>query len=215
VDSNKTYTLKEAIQVLKQVKDSKFDETIAIDFQLGIRPDQSDEMVRGTVALPHGSGRKVRVICLCKGEAAREAQAEGAEEVGAEELIKKIQEGWLDFDALVAHPDMMKEASKLGRILGPKGLMPSPKAGTVTPNVGKAVKELKGGRIEFKSDKTGGLHAVCGKLSFSENALLENAQVVIRAVRDAKPSTSKGDYLKRIAIALSQGPGLRLSPQAV
>ncbi len=215
VDPKKTYTLQEAIQTLKQVNNSKFDETIALNFQLGIRPDQSDEMVRGTVALPHGSGRKVRVICLCKGEAAREAQAEGAEEVGAEELIKKIQEGWLDFDALVAHPDMMKEASKLGRILGPKGLMPSPKAGTVTPNVGKAVKELKAGRIEFKSDKTGGLHAICGKLSFSENALLENAQVLIRAVRDAKPSTSKGGYFKRIAIALSQGPGIRLAPQAV
>ncbi len=215
VDPKKTYTLQEAIQILKQVQNSKFDETLSLDFQLGIRPDQSDEMVRGTVALPHGSGRKVRVVCLCKGEAAREAQAEGAEEVGAEELIKKIQSGWLEFDAVVAHPDMMKEASKLGRILGPKGLMPSPKAGTVTPNVGRAVKELKGGRIEFKSDKTGGLHAICGKLSFSEKALLENAQTLIRAVRDAKPSSSKGDYFRRVAIAPSQGPGLRLLPQAV
>ncbi len=211
VNREKVYSLQEAIQALKKVKPAKYDETISIDFQLGIRPEQSDEMVRGTVMLPHGSGKTLRVICFCKGEAAREAQAEGADFVGAEELIQKVQGGWLDFDAVVAHPDMMRELSKLGRVLGPKGLMPSPKAGTVTPNVGRAVKELKGGRIEFKSDKTGGLHAVCGKLSFSEKALVENAQVLLRAVRDAKPSSSKGDYFKRITIAPTQGPGVRLT----
>lgn len=212
MDLTKLYSLEEAVQILKKIGPAKFDETVTMDFQLGIRPDQSDEVVRGTVALPHGSGRKLRVICFCKGEAVREAQNEGADFVGAEELIQKIQGGWLEFDAVVAHPDMMRELSKLGRILGPKGLMPSPKAGTVTPNVGRAVKELKAGRIEFKSDKTGGLHAVCGKLSFSEKALTENAQALIRAVRDAKPPASKGDYFRRMTIAPSQGPGIRLVP---
>ena len=215
VERNKFYTIAEAVQALKKIEKPNFDETIAIDFQLGVRPDQNDEMVRGTVVLPHGSGQKIRIVCICKGEAARDAEAAGAENVGAEELIKKIQDGWLDFDAIVAHPDMMKELSKLGKILGPKGLMPSPKAGTVTPNVGRDVKELKAGRIEFKSDKTGGLHAVCGKLSFPEKALLENAQYLIRAVRDAKPSASKGDYFKRMTLAPSQGPGFRLLPTGV
>lgn len=207
----KVYTLEESVKALKQIQDTKIDETVSVNFQLGINPTQSDQLVRGTVALPHGSGKKVRVVCICKGEAARDAEAAGAEEVGAEDLVEKIQGGWLDFDALVATPDMMREVSKLGRVLGPKGLMPSPKAGTVTPQVGRAVKELKAGRIEYKSDKTGGLHAVCGKLSFSEEALLENAKTVIKAVRDAKPSSSKGDYFKNVTIAPTHGPGIRLS----
>jgi len=211
LDAGKIYSIEEAIQAMKKITETKFDESIGLDFQLGIRPEQSDEMVRGVVSLPHGTGRKIRVICFCKGEAAREAAAEGADEVGAEELIQKVQGGWLDFDAVVAHPDMMKDLSKLGRVLGPKGLMPSPKAGTVTPNVGKAVKELKAGRIEFKSDKTGGLHVICGKLSFSESALVENARMLIRAIKDAKPSSSKGDYFKKITIAPTQGPGFRLA----
>ncbi len=215
VDRMKQYSIEEAVQALKKIEGSKYDESVAIDFQLGIRPDQNDEQVRGTVVLPHGSGKKLRIVCICKGEAAREAQAEGADEIGAEELIKKIQDGWLEFDALVAHPDMMREVSKLGRVLGPKGLMPSPKAGTVTPNIGKAVKELKAGRIEFKSDKTGGVHAMCGKMSFSEQHLCENANALLRAVRDAKPSASKGDYFKRITIAPSQGPGFRLAPNVM
>ena len=212
VDSSKTYSLEEAIKTIKQVKDGKFDETISINFQLGIKADQSDQMVRGTVSLPHGSGKKVRVVCICKGESAREAEVEGAEAVGSEDLVARIQGGWLDFDALVAHPDMMREVSKLGRVLGPKGLMPSPKTGTVTPNIGRAVKELKAGRIEYKTDKTGGLHAVCGKISFSENALLENARVVVKAIRDSKPASSKGDYFKKVTIAPTQGPGIKLAP---
>lgn len=210
VNSEKTYTVEDAIKVLKQIK-PKHDESVALDFQLGIRPEQNDEMVRGTVLLPHGSGKKVRIICFCKGESAREAQDAGADVIGAEDLIKKVSEGWLDFDAVVAHPDMMRELSKLGRVLGPKGLMPSPKAGTVTPNVGRAVKELKAGRIEFKNDKTGGVHAVCGKLSFPDKSLIENIQTVIRAVKDAKPAASRGDYFKRIAVAPTQGPGIRLA----
>jgi len=215
VDRNKAYSIEEAIQAIKKIEDKKFDESIAIDFQLGIRPSKNEEQVRGTVSLPHGSGKDLRVVCICKGEAARQAEAEGADEVGAEELIQKIQGGWLKFDTLVVHPDMMREASKRGRVLGPKGLMPSPKAGTVTPNVGKAVKELKAGRIEFKNDKTGGVHAMCGKSSFSEKDLIENAQMLLRAVRDAKPSASKGDYFKRITIAPSQGPGFRLASNVV
>ena len=167
--------------------------------------------MRGAVSLPHGSGKKVRVIAFAKGDGAREAKENGADEVGAEELVAKIQGGWMDFDAVVAHPDMMREVSKLGRVLGPKGLMPTPKTGTVTPAVGKAVKELKAGRIEFKSDKTGGLHAICGKLSFAENALLENIRIVVKAVQDSKPQTSKGDYLKTATLTTTQGPGIRLA----
>ncbi len=215
VDREKRYALADAVKAIKKIETSKCDETISINFQLGIKTESGNETVRGTVSLPHGSGKSVRVICFCKGEGAREAKDAGADQVGAEDLVQKIQEGWMDFDAVVAHPDMMREVSKLGRVLGPKGLMPTPKTGTVTPTVGKAVKELKAGRIEFKSDKTGGLHAVCGKLSFSENALLENARSVIRAVQDSKPPVSKGDYLKSATNAASHGPGFRLSLTAL
>lgn len=211
VDSEKRYSLSDAVKILKKIENKKYDETISLNFQLGINTATGNEMVRGTVSLPHGSGKSVRVICFCKGEGAREAKEAGADQIGAEELIQKVQEGWMDFDAVVAHPDMMREVSKLGRMLGPKGLMPTPKTGTVTPNVGKAVKELKAGRIEFKSDKTGGLHAVCGKLSFDEKALVENANNVIRAVQDAKPAAAKGDYLRGVSIAPSQGPGIQVS----
>ena len=211
IEKEKFYSVAEAIHLMKQVSDSRFDETVSVDFQLGIRSDQTDEMVRGTVALPHGTGQKVRVICFCKGEGVKAAEEAGADLVGAEELVQKVQGGWLDFDAVVAHPDMMREVSKLGKVLGPKGLMPSPKSGTVTPDVARAVRELKGGRIEFKSDKTGGLHAPCGKFSFSEKALEENAQTLIRAVRDAKPQAAKGNYLKKVTLSLSQGPGIPLA----
>ncbi len=211
VDGTKRYALADAVKILKKVEAGKFDETIVLNFQLGIKTDSGTENVRGAVSLPHGSGKSVRVIAFAKGDAAREAKENGADEIGAEELVAKILGGWFEFDAVVAHPDMMREVSKLGRVLGPKGLMPTPKTGTVTPAVGKAVKELKAGRIEFKSDKTGGLHAVCGKLSFSENALLENARTVVKAVQDSKPQTSKGDYLKTITLTTTQGPGIRLA----
>ncbi|MCM8775990.1 MAG: 50S ribosomal protein L1 [Candidatus Omnitrophica bacterium] len=211
VDRQRLYSLEEAIKALKGIKDHKFDESVTLDFQLGVRSGQSDEVVRGVVNLPHGSGKTKRVLCFAKGESAREAEAAGADYVGAEELVQKVQGGWLDFDAVVAHPDMMREVSKLGRILGPKGLMPTPKTGTVVPQVGRAVKELKAGRIEFRSDKTGGLHTICGKLSFSNEALLENARGIIRAIREAKPPASKGEFLKRVTIAVTQGPGFRLA----
>lgn len=211
VNREKKYSLAEAVKQLKKIDAVKFDETISLNFQLGIRTDSGNETVRGAVSLPHGTGKTIKVVCFAKGEGAKEAKDAGADQVGAEELVAKILEGWMDFDAVVAHPDMMREVSKLGRVLGPKGLMPTPKTGTVTPSVGKAVKELKAGRAEIKSDKTGGLHAICGKLSFSEAAILENAQNVIRAVQDAKPAVSKGDYIKAVTIAPAQGPGFRLS----
>lgn len=215
IEEGKSYGVAEAVRLIKKISDSRFNETVSVNFQLGVRPDQTEEMVRGTVALPHGTGKKIRVICFCKGEGAKAAQEAGADTVGAEELVQKVQGGWMDFDRVVAHPDMMREVSKLGRILGPKGLMPSPKSGTVTPDVARAVRELKGGRIEFKSDKTGGLHAPCGKLSFSEQALQENAETLIRAVRDAKPVAAKGNYLKKVTLSVSQGPGILLTSSSL
>jgi len=196
---------------LKKIDNNKYDESISINFQLGVKTASGNENVRGAVNLPHGSGKKITVICFAKGEPAKEAQAAGADHVGAEELVTKVQGGWFEFDAIVAHPDMMREVSKLGRVLGPKGLMPTPKTGTVTPNVGKAVQELKSGRVEFKSDKTGGLHAFCGKLSFDEVKLLENARSLINAIQDSKPAATKGDYIKSLSIAATQGPGIKLA----
>lgn len=215
VEREKLYTLDEALQALKKITNAKYDETVALNIQLGIKPDQSDQLVRGTVSLPNGSGKDIRVICFCKGEEAKAAQAAGANHVGGEELVQKVQEGWFDFDAVVAHPDMMREVSKLGRVLGPRGLMPTPKTGTVTPDVGRAVKELKAGRVEFKNDKTAGLHVICGKLSFSETALKENIQAAIKAIRDAKPSSSRGDYLRKISVSPTQGPGISLAVSAL
>ena len=215
VEVEKAYSLADAVKVVKQVSDNKYDETITLNFQLGIKADSGDENVRGTVALPHGSGKSVRVLCFCKGEAVNQAKAAGADFIGGEELVQKVLTGWFEFDAVVAHPDMMREVSKLGRVLGPKGLMPTPKTGGVTPQVGTAVKELKAGRVEFKSDKTGGLHAICGKISFAEQNILENAKSVIKAVRDAKPASSKGEYLKSITLAPTQGPGLTLNLAAL
>ena len=211
VETGKIYSLAEAVKVIKQVSDNKYDETITMSFQLGIKADSGDENVRGTVSLPHGSGKSVRDLCFCKGEAVTAAKAAGADYIGGEELVAKVLAGWFEFDAVVAHPDMMREVSKLGRVLGPKGLMPTPKTGGVTPQVATAVKELKAGRVEFKSDKTGGLHAICGKISFTEQNILENTKSVVKAVRDAKPAASKGEYLKSITVAPTQGPGLTLN----
>ena len=214
-DPVKGYSLSEAVKILKRFAPAKFDESVELNFQLGVRPDQPNEAVRGTTVLPHGSGQKVRVLCFAKGEAQRAAEEAGADYVGAEEYIKKIEGGWLDFDAVVAHPDMMREISKLGKILGPRGLMPTPKTGTVTPDVRKAVKEIKGGRVEFKTDKTGGLHVLCGKRSFSEEALLGNTKTIVKAVGDAKPPAAKGDYMKRVYISLTQSPGIKLKATAM
>lgn len=215
VDKKHSYALEEAVKILKQYPGAKFDETVGLNFQLGIDIKQAEGMIRGTVSLPHGTGKKVKVLCFCKGEGANDAKAAGADYVGAEDLIEKIQGGWMDFDVVVAHPDMMREISKLGRVLGPKGLMPSPKTGTVTVTVGKAVQEVKKGKIEIKSDKTGGLHVACGKMSFPVESLVENARVVVKAVLDAKPASAKGDYLRSISLATTQGPALRLQASSL
>jgi large subunit ribosomal protein L1 len=214
-DPTKSYVLPEAVKIVKRFAPAKYDETVGLNFQLGIKPDQANEMVRGTAVLPHGSGKKIRVLCFAKGEAARLAEQAGADFAGAEEYVKKIEGGWLDFDAVVAHPDMMREISKLGKVLGPRGLMPTPKTGTVTPEVGKAIKEIKAGRVEFKSDKTGGLHVICGKKSFSEEALVQNAASIIKAVSQAKPAAAKGDYLKRVFLSASHSPGVKLQAAQV
>lgn len=215
VASSTAESLSDAVTKIKSIDDNKYDETLSLNFLLGIKPEQSDQLVRGAVSLPHGSGKDVRVICFCQGEGAQEAADAGALEVGAEELVKKVQGGWLDFDAVVAHPDMMREVSKLGRVLGPRGLMPTPKTGAVTPDVGKAVRELKAGRVEFKNDKTAGVHVVCGKLSFSEEQIAENVKAVVKSLVDLKPATSKGEYLRQVYLSTSQGPGIQLNTSSL
>lgn len=207
--------LGEAVKLVKQTARAKFDETIVISSHLGVDPRHSDQLVRGTVVLPHGTGKSVRVLVLCKGEKVREAQAAGAEFAGAEEYVKKILEGWLDVDAIVATPDMMGEVGKLGRVLGPRGLMPNPKSGTVTFDVAKAVNELKAGKIEFRVDKGSNVHAPLGKASFPEDRLLENAQVFLRELLRAKPAATKGHYLKTLTLSSTMGPGIALDPAAV
>lgn len=210
VDEKKTYTLKEAIGVLKNMPVTKFDQSIDIDIHLNVDSKKSDQMVRGTVVLPAGTGKKVRVAVFCKGEAEKEAKAAGADYVGGQDLIDKVAAGWMDFDVAVASPDIMKELSKLGKILGPRGLMPSPKAGTVTNNVAQAIKEIKGGKIEFKIDKQGGMHSAIGKLSFSEKDIYENASKFIESLNAARPQSIKGKFVQSAAISTTMGPGLKI-----
>ena len=207
--------LGEAVKLVKQTARAKFDETIVISSHLGVDPRHSDQLVRGTVVLPHGTGKSLRVLVLCKGDKVREAQESGAEFAGAEEFVKKILDGWLDVDAIVATPDMMGEVGKLGRVLGPRGLMPNPKSGTVTFDVAKAVKELKAGKIEFRVDKGANVHAPVGKASFTEDNLLENARTFLRELLRAKPAATKGHYLKSLTLSSTMGPGITLDPTAV
>jgi len=207
--------LGEAVKLVKQTARAKFDETIVISSHLGVDPRHSDQLVRGTVVLPHGTGKSLRVLVLCKGDKVREAQEAGAEFAGAEEFVKKILDGWLDIDAIVATPDMMGEVGKLGRVLGPRGLMPNPKSGTVTFDVAKAVNELKAGKIEFRVDKGSNVHAPVGKASFSEDRLLENARTFLRELLRAKPAATKGHYLKSLTLSSTMGPGITLDPTAV
>jgi large subunit ribosomal protein L1 len=213
VDANKVYTLSEAVSILKKVPKTKFDETIELAIKLGVDPKQSEQQVRGTVSLPHGSGRSLRVLVFAKGEAAKLAKEAGAEHVGLEDLVEKINKGWFEFDVVIASPETMREVGKLGKVLGPKGLMPSPKTGTVTPEVDKAVKEVKAGRVEFKMDKNGNLHMPVGKISFNEKAIVENASAVIEAVLRSKPSTSKGDFVQGCSISSTMSPGIRITTQ--
>jgi large subunit ribosomal protein L1 len=207
--------LKDAVKLVKQTARAKFDETIVVSSHLGVDPRHSDQLVRGTVVLPHGTGKSLRVLVLAKGDKVKEAQAAGADHAGAEEFIKKIQDGWLDIDAIVATPDMMGEVGKLGRVLGPRGLMPNPKSGTVTFDVAKAVQELKAGKIEFRVDKGANVHAPVGKASFSEDKLLENARVFLRELLRAKPSAAKGHYIKSLTLSSTMGPGIAMDPTAV
>lgn len=210
VDKSKKYSLKEAISILKKVPKTKFDESVDLAIKLDIDPKQSDQMVRGTIVLPHGTGKTKKVAVFCKGEAQHKAKEAGADQVGAEDLIEKVSKGFMDFDVAVATPEMMRELSKLGKILGPRGLMPNPKAGTVTEDVAKAVKEVKGGKIEFKMDKISNINIAVGKISFDENAIYDNAFILIEAVQHARPATLKGNYIRSIAISTTMGPGVRL-----
>jgi large subunit ribosomal protein L1 len=210
VEKGKEYSLEDAIQKVKELAYVKFDETVDIVFNLGVDPRKSDQMVRGTVVLPHGTGKTLRVLVFAKGEKELEAKQAGADFVGADDLVEKINKGWLDFDKVVATPDIMGVVGKLGKVLGPRGLMPNPKLGTVTFDVAKAVKEIKAGKVEYKTEKAGVVHVPIGKVSFDAQKLLDNAKAIISSVTKAKPSTSKGKYLKGISVSSTMGPGLRV-----
>lgn len=210
-DKEKIYSLEEAVENISKFPTVKFDETVELHFSLNIDSKSSDQVVRGTVVLPHGSGKKVRIAVFCKGELDKKAKEEGADYVGAEDLIEKVANGFMDFDVVVAAPDMMRDLSKLGKILGPRGLMPTPKAGTVTMDVARAIKEIKGGKIEFKADKQGGIHVGIGKRSFSKEQVTENARHLIEAINHVRPSSVKGNLIKNISISTTMGPGLKVA----
>lgn len=212
VDPEKKYNIDEAFNLLGQVAFAKFDETVDVAFNLGVDPKHADQMVRGALALPHGTGKTARVIVLTKGDKAREAQQAGADHVGAEDIIEKISGGWLEFDKAIATPDMMGLASKVAKILGPRGLMPNPKLGTVTFDVAKAVKEQKQGKVEYRTEKSGIVHVHIGKKSFGPQKLTENFGALLSAIVKAKPATSKGTYIKSITISATMSPGISIDP---
>ena len=204
--------LEDAIPLVQQVKFAKFDETVEMALRLGVDPKHADQMVRGTVVLPHGLGRSKRVLAIAVGEKQKEAEESGADLVGGEEIVEKIQAGWIDFEAVVATPDMMRSVGKLGKVLGPRGLMPNPKTGTVTVEIGKAVKEIKAGKVEFRVDKTGIIHAPIGKVSFPKQNLIDNAQAIVSSVMKARPAAAKGKYLKSLTVSSTMGPGVKVDP---
>lgn len=212
IDREKRYEMDEPLDLLPQVAYAKFDETVELALRLGVDPRHADQMVRGSVALPNGLGKSVRVLVFAKGEKEKEAQESGADVVGAEDLIEKIQKGWMEFDKAIATPDVMGMVSKLGKILGPRGLMPNPKVGTVTFDIAKTVKEMKAGRVEFRVDKAGNLHVPVGKVSFGKEKLLENLNSLLDAVNRLKPPTSKGTYVKGMAISTTMSPGIKIDP---
>ncbi|HEV2245383.1 MAG TPA: 50S ribosomal protein L1 [Terriglobia bacterium] len=209
------YVLQDAMPLVKKAAFAKFDESVEVVLNLGVDPKHADQMVRGTVVLPHGLGKTTRVIVIASGEKVREAREAGADEVGAEDLVQKIQGGWMDFDAVVATPDMMKSVGRLGKVLGPRGLMPNPKTGTVTLDVVKAVSELKAGKVEFRVDKTGIIHCAVGKVSFDADKLADNAKALITSVLRAKPATAKGRYVKNIVVSSTMGPGVPIDLASV
>lgn len=210
VDKKKTYSFSEAISLIKELPKAKFDESVDVALSLNIDPKKADQMVRGTVVLPSGTGKKVRVLVFCKGEAEAQAKEAGADVVGGNDLIDKVSKGFMDFDSVVATPDMMKDVSRLGKVLGPRGLMPSPKTGTVTNDVAKIIKELKAGKVEFRVNKQGGMLLSIGKLSFSVEALEKNFNVFFEAFNQAKPASVKGQFINSMYISSTMGPGLRL-----
>jgi large subunit ribosomal protein L1 len=212
IDRAKAYSLPDAVSTLKKFPPTKFDQTVTVSFRLGVDPKQSDQMVRGTCPLPHGSGKQVRVLVFAEGEAAQAATEAGAEFVGMKDLIQKCQEGFQDFDVAIATPAAMAEVRKLGKVLGPRGLMPNPRTGTVTDDTAKAVGEVKAGRVEFKLDKNGNVAVPVGKFSFEENALVENGNAVIEAVVRARPASAKGRYLEGMTISATMSPGVRVDP---
>jgi len=212
VDRSKTYTLTDAVSTLKKFPPTKFDQTVTVSFRLGVDPKQSDQMVRGTCPLPHGSGKQVRVLVFAEGQAAVEARNAGAEFVGFKDMIQKCQEGFQDFDVAIATPAAMAEVRKLGKVLGPRGLMPNPKTGTVSEDTAKAVNEVKAGRVEFKLDKNGNVAVPVGRFSFTEGALVENGTAVIEAVVRARPSSAKGRFVEGITLSATMSPGLHLDP---
>jgi len=211
IDREKHYDLAEAVELVKKAAPAKFDETVELAVKLGVDPKKADQQVRGAVVLPHGTGKTQRVLVFAKGEKAKEAEQAGADYVGDEDLINKINQGWFEFDVVVATPDMMGQVGKLGRILGPRGLMPNPKTGTVTFEVAKAIQEIKAGKIEYRVDKAGNIHVPVGKVSFEPEKLAENIKTVIEALIKAKPAAAKGTYLRNVAISSTMGPGIRVA----
>jgi len=212
----RTYPLNEAVPLLQKVKYAKFDETVELTLRLGVDPKHADQMVRGTVVLPHGLGKSKRVLVIASGEKTKEAEHAGADFVGGEEMVEKIQkENWIDYDAVVATPDMMKAVGRLGKVLGPRGLMPNPKTGTVTFDVGRAVQEVKAGKVEFRTDKTALVHVPVGKISFAPEKLVENATTVISSVVKAKPAAAKGKYIRGVTLSSTMGPGVSLDTTAI
>src|SRR6266480_3277743 len=212
VDRDRLYSPAEAVALARKTSATKFDPTVEVALRLGVDPRKADQMVRGTVNLPNGTGKTARVLVFATGDRAEEARAAGADYVGSDDLIERIQGGWLDFDAVVATPDLMGKVGRLGRILGPRGLMPNPKTGTVTPNVGKAVTDIKGGKIEFRVDRHGNLHFIIGKASFADTALLENYAAAVDEILRLKPSAAKGRYLRKVAMTTTMGPSIPVDP---
>ena len=215
VDREQAYGLRAAVEVLKNAPVTKFDESVDLAVNLGVDPKHADQMVRGGIVLPHGTGKTMRILVFAKGDKEKEAQAAGADHVGGDDLAKRIQEGWLEFDRVIATPDMMGVVGRLGRVLGPRGLMPNPKLGTVTMDVGRAVAEQKSGKVEYRVEKAGIVHVSVGKKSFSVDQLVDNATALIDALVRAKPASAKGAYLKKISISTTMGPGLRIDPSSV
>ena len=212
---DRPHTIEEAVPLMQKVKFAKFDETVELALRLGVDPKHADQMVRGTVVLPHGLGKSKRVLAIAGADKQKDAQAAGADFVGGEELVEKIQGGWIEFDAVVATPDMMRAVGKLGKVLGPRGLMPNPKTGTVTPDIAKAVKEIKAGKVEFRVDKTGIIHAPIGKVSFPSQNLIENAHALVDSVVRAKPSAAKGKFLRSVTMSSTMGPGITIDTSHV